>query len=369
MQHEHIYLVPGFFGFANLGDFRYFGHVLRFVQARYELEGRPCTVHEVQTRPTASLHHRAGLLADTILTTAGPHDRLHIVGHSSGGLDARLLLAPGTLLGDRDLQGIVRRTASVVTVSTPHWGTPAAALFGSLAGGALLRLLSAMTIVVLRRGHVPLQALVGIGRLARRVEHALDGERGMVDELLAALLDDLTAERREAVRAFMADVGDDQALLDQITPASMGLLNATLPDAPSVRYASVVTRARRPSLAGVAEIGIRPSAQAASALHFACHRMASFKRSPSWLTPDHDAVLRARWPQLQDDDNDGMVPTTSQPWGEVIHTADADHLDIIGHFAHPEGTPPHYDWIRTGTGFRSGPFDRAWTDVVEFQHG
>lgn len=366
---EQVYLVPGFFGFANLGDFRYFGHVRRFIQARFDGENQPCVVHEVQTRPTASLHHRAGLLADTILATAGPNDRIHIVGHSSGGLDARVLLAPGTILGDRDLAGITRRTASLVTVSTPHWGTPAAAAFGSLAGGALLRLLSAMTIVVLRRGQVPLKALVGIGRLARRAEQTLDGERGMVDELLAALLGDLTAERREAVRAFMADVGDDQALLDQITPAAMGLFNATLPDADSVRYGSVVTRARRPSLAGVAEIGLKPSAQAAAALHFACHRMAAFKREPTWLSAQHAQVLQARWPELLDDDNDGMVPTTSQPWGTVLHTADADHLDVIGHFSGAEGNPPHYDWIRTGTGFRNGPFDRVWSDVVAFQQG
>jgi len=32
---QHVWLVPGFFGFANLGDFAYFGHVREAFQTTW----------------------------------------------------------------------------------------------------------------------------------------------------------------------------------------------------------------------------------------------------------------------------------------------------------------------------------------------
>lgn len=43
-----IYLVPGFFGFANFGDLKYFGHVRDFLRRA----GLGAEVHVVPTRPT-----------------------------------------------------------------------------------------------------------------------------------------------------------------------------------------------------------------------------------------------------------------------------------------------------------------------------
>jgi hypothetical protein len=62
--------------------------------------------------------------------------------------------------------------------------------------------------------------------------------------------------------------------------------------------------------------------------------------------------------------NDGMVPTASQLWGEVIAGVWADHLDVIGHFDHPTHVPPHFDWLASGTGFTRLQFERLWTKVV-----
>ena len=43
-------------------------------------------------------------------------------------------------------------------------------------------------------------------------------------------------------------------------------------------------------------------------------------------------LLRKQFGEVIDsDDNDGIVPTLSQPWGKCIAVAQADHLDIIGH--------------------------------------
>jgi hypothetical protein len=65
-------------------------------------------------------------------------------------------------------------------------------------------------------------------------------------------------------------------------------------------------------------------------------------------------------------DNDGMVPTRSQVWGEIVHAAWGDHLDAIGHFYLPQHEPPHFDWINSGIGFALDDFERMWTAVGRF---
>ena len=61
---HHVYLVPGFFGFANLGDLTYFGHVREFLLAAFARRGLTLHVDVVATRPTASLPRRAERVLD-----------------------------------------------------------------------------------------------------------------------------------------------------------------------------------------------------------------------------------------------------------------------------------------------------------------
>ena len=49
-----------------------------------------------------------------------------------------------------------------------------------------------------------------------------------------------------------------------------------------------------------------------------------------------------------------------------IRAVEADHLDVIGHFSEPDTTPPHVDWIRTGSGFDLARFEATWTDIAHF---
>jgi hypothetical protein len=67
--------------------------------------------------------------------------------------------------------------------------------------------------------------------------------------------------------------------------------------------------------------------------------------------------------------NDGIVPTLSQTWGQVIHAAVADHLDVLGHFRDAAHEPPHVDWLVSGSGFDRGRFEALWGDVVRFLVG
>lgn len=73
-------------------------------------------VHE---RPQEMLmQERADLLAESLNRSLLKNRKIHLVGHSAGGIDARLVLHKYPELADRVL--------SVTTVGTPHRGTPIA---------------------------------------------------------------------------------------------------------------------------------------------------------------------------------------------------------------------------------------------------
>jgi len=367
---HHIYLVPGFFGFANLGELRYFAHVREFFSSRSRELGIATTIHVVRPHPTASLPKRAARILETVARTLPRrHGSIHLIGHSSGGLDARLLTSPNVSLPtDLEIDRFVPALRTVISVATPHHGTPVASFFTGLLGQKLLRLLSLSTIYVLRFGHLPIAALLQLGAVFARLDD-LGVNSVLLDELFGRLLSDFSIGRRRAVQALFAAIAEDQSLLLQLTPEGMDVFNALTRDRPGVRYGSVVTRARRPGMRSTLATGLDPSAQASHAIYGALYRVAAqtHRPTPPALTIKQARVLRRAYGRLPTPKaNDGVVPTRSQVWGEVIHAADADHLDVVGHFGDPDSTPPHFDWLTTGTGFTREKFDTLWTDIFEF---
>jgi len=367
---HRFYLVPGFFGFANLGELKYFGHVRDFlledaVRRRIDIE-----VHVVKTHPTSSLPKRAAGVANTIAATAdrrsGP---LHLIGHSSGGLDCRLLLTPGVRLPtDAKVEALTKRVRSLVTVATPHRGTPIASFFTGLLGQRLLQALSLSTIYVLRFGRLPIAALLQLGTIFARIDN-LAINSALLDELFGRLLADFSVGRRRAVRKLLAEVVADQALLLQLTPEGTDVLNAATSAPPGVRCGSVVTRARRPGVHSLLDAGLDPTAQATRMIYNTLYRLAA--RTPAARALDFTerqtlALRRAYGSVPRRGANDGVVPTQSQVWGQVVHAARCDHLDVIGHFRDPSHAPPHYDWLATGSGFTRAQFESLWRDVLVF---
>lgn len=367
---QHVYLVPGFFGFANLGDLRYFGHVRDFLLEHLPARGETVQVHVVPTPPTASLPVRAAVLLETLATTL-PDDGapVHLIGHSSGGLDVRLLLAPGVdLPSPRPVDPYAGRVRTALTVATPHHGTPVAGFFASLLGQRLLRVLSLSTIYLLRFGHHPLGALLQLGAVLARVDGHFGLDSALLDEVFDGLLADFSADRRAAITAFFRDVGNDQGLLTQLTPESMALFAATTTLRPGVRGASIVAQARPPGIASTLAVGIDSAGQATHAVYQMLHRLARLRpdRVAPLTDPQADA-LRTAYDTLPDADaNDGVVPTRSQPWADVIFAARADHLDVLGHFGDARREPPHVDWLTTGTGFDRRGFEALWTAAADF---
>lgn len=366
---HHVYLVPGFFGFANLGEFYYFGHLVTELERLFAVRGIAARVIRVPTHPTASVRHRAERLLATIAETADPDGPLHLVGHSAGGLDARLLVSPDVQLSTEvDVEAIARRVRSVVTVSTPHRGTPLASFFTEMSGRRLLWLLSLTTLYGLRFGHVPLSVLLRLGKLLTNLDK-VGVKPTMVDQLFNELLTDFSPDRQDAVRAFFKEVTDDQSLLVQLSPESMDLFNASVADRPGVVYGSVMTRARPPSLESRFTAGLSPYAQATQTIYGVLYRRVADHKAhyASPLDARHAPQLVQRLGSLPTaSDNDGIVPTRSQGWGELIDAAAADHLDVIGHFDAPKHVPPHLDWLATGSRFSRTQFDEVWSRVVDF---
>jgi triacylglycerol esterase/lipase EstA (alpha/beta hydrolase family) len=367
---HHIYLIPGFLGFANLGQIAYFGHVRRILAARFAADGLDARIHIVRTPPTASLPRRAVHVAKMIAATArddaGP---LHLIGHSSGGLDARLFTAPEVALPTSlDVERLAARVHSVITVATPHYGTPLASFFTTLRGQQLLQILSLLTIYMLHFGHLPLAGLLWMGsRFVRLGDLVANSE--LLDELFGRLLEDFTAARRRSVRAMLRDVVHDQALMLQLTPEAMEVFNASVLPRPGVRYGAVVAQAAHPNLCSTIAVGLDPAAQVTHAVYGVLYRLAAAtpRHLSPRLTPEVTRALRHAYGATPSaTDNDGIVPTRSQAWGRVIHAAVADHLDVLGHFRDASNDPPHVDWLVTGSGFDRGRFEALWSDVTRF---
>lgn len=368
MSRVHVVLVPGFFGFANLGDLAYFGHVHAFLRDAYAARGREPVLHVVPTIPTASLVRRAVRLADTLAADAVGDAPIHLVGHSSGGLDCRLLLAPGVALPARhDVESLAARVTHVVGVSTPHRGTPLAEFLATRLGAVLLELLSLATIYALRIGRMPISILLAIGAAYTRLDDSVLNS-ALLDQLFRDLLADFTPERRDAIARFLADVREDRGLLTQLMPEAMDTFAATTHDRPGVRYGAVVTRALPPTLQSWTMPGLDPSAHVLHLLYRALHAATrdSKARLPA-LAPAAVARLRAAYGALPDPtDNDGVVPTLSQVHGEVVHATCGDHLDVIGHYGDTTTTPPHVDWLVTGSGFDGARFASTWNAVADW---
>jgi hypothetical protein len=369
---QHIFLVPGFLGIENLGEVVYFAHVRDMLAQRFQQLGVDVEIHAVRNYATSSVRKRTLRLLETIHEHVGRDDApLHLIGHSTGGLDARLLCTPGARLGSAlDAERIARRVRTIVTVASPHHGTPLASFFTTRLGAQLLSVLSLGTIYLLRFGRLPISVVVRLAALFVRMHSRLGVlEHTIADQIFSQLLGDFSAARRDELNLLFADMARDVGLMPQLMPESMDMFDAVVGAYPGIRCGSVIAGAKPRLLRGALQIGLDPYAQATHALFQAMHRLAS--EMDSRYLPELDAAQLARLrdglgDETKPDDNDGIVPVCSQIWGEIIHVAQADHFDVIGHFADPKHNPPHYDWLASNSGFDRTRFEQLWDAVTRF---
>lgn len=379
------------FGFGKLATYDYFAHVARALKERFAAAGHGLETHVVDVAPTASIRRRAVRLAELIASTAGADPSsdggspLHILGHSTGGLDARLVASPSARLpiaGEK--LGWMPRLKSITTMSTPHYGTPLASFFATVSGQRMLYAVSALTFIALSVGAPPLAAasalVVAIGQLDRAV---LGMELKILDRTTDALMKALEPAQSREVRDFLDAISKDQGAMVQLMPEAMDLFQSGVEDRPGVVYQSTVAAAPPPSARRLARAMLSPWRALSSTLFTTLYGITGRLDENYPCAPDDaNEQLRALFAELPTPRaNDGVVPTRSQLWGKVVWAGAADHLDVLGHFTsavpseiaarpfwarlfarRPDAV--HVDWLTSGSNFDEAQFDRLMDAIA-----
>ncbi|HVU02481.1 MAG TPA: hypothetical protein VHE30_12045 [Polyangiaceae bacterium] len=370
-EQHHVFLIPGLFGFTQLAGYDYFGHVERAIGARFAGAGVPCRIHLVPSLPTSSITARAAETARTVTRAAGASGPIHLLGHSSGGLDARLCVSPSRRVRfSTDEIDWASRVRTLVSVNTPHYGTPLAAYFSTVSGTRLLSALSLLTVTTLSLGHAPLAALAGAVSAIRAIDGRLGLDIRFVDDMTENLLRFVGEQGRKEIRTFLTRMKEDQAGIVQLMPEVCELFNTTTRDEPRIRYGCVMTCAPPPGPRRLVPAVLSPLRALQLVVYTTLFGVASsVDQRYHYAAPSleesralHLGLHREATPDLVD----GIVPTLSMLWGELLWCGPADHLDVVGHFEDDFRHGEHVDWLHSGAHFRRKDFDAMADAVVGF---
>lgn len=136
----HIVLVPGFGAFDALGQIQYYSGITGVFQhwRSHKRNSSSVVLHYFDNLPTAAVSSRAARLRSYLAKRIArgeimDHDKIVLVGHSTGGLDIRRLICDlhqhenqyipvddGRMVFSRQIREAM---AAVVFLSVPHWGT------------------------------------------------------------------------------------------------------------------------------------------------------------------------------------------------------------------------------------------------------
>jgi hypothetical protein len=366
MTKRLVFLVPGFFGFTSVGALSYFEDVERALDRALRRRGIEARIVRCMTQPTASITRRANALRRQVLRSGGLKAReLHFIGHSTGGLDVRMLLTPGVKFARGDTEErIARLTRTAISVVTPHHGTPLANHFLTVQGQTLLLVLSALATSGHGRGAI-LATAKAIALVARLDDWL--GRRGTtLDRIADSLLRKIRFDRRDPVWKYLGEIERDQGAVLQLTPEGIDMFAAAVADRPDVDYSCVAAGVPTPREEFKLKLLRDPEYLALRSLFRLLHALAA-RPHPHYPYPkpakavqrrlDRDLGFKAT-PGI----SDGIVPTLSQLHGRVLHVARADHLDVVGHYTLASGHTG--DWLPSGAGFTPEAFEATWEAVA-----
>jgi len=358
---DAVVLIPGFIGFSRIGRFYYFSErISAALRAGLEARlGRSVVVVPACTRPIDSLQVRQRFLLDQLQLVCGALpglQRLHLVGHSTGGVDAQLLTCdrPVNDSSWSEFDAVRRRIASVVAIAAPHRGT-----FLSRSMGA--RFLAS-----------PRRYLRGFGVFARLAADMIPV--ALRHPAAGDLLSGLTHQLPEAC-LFLKRMWEHRELIEELDPDAMAALRARVTPERRVPLTSFVT------VAGLSEDAPVP----ADPLFRDLHALTADPVVPE--LPGLESTLerlRAHRHVIAGDAafdpetidvraSDGVVTAGLQ----LLDPADplelggivvADHADVIGHYdrkpALLEKDPLNVGIFHSGSGFNDDAFFELYGQVV-----
>ena len=363
LARDVVVLVPGFLGFARFGNFYYFADRVSAV-LRGALEarlGRPVPVVPCTILPTHGLAARQRYVLAFLAELMGKVpavERFHLVGHSTGGVDAQLLTCAPKANGvpwSAEDDVIRRRIRTVVTISAPHQGT-------TLAETPLAQLFAT--------GRVSLSAIAALARLGWDALRVLPTQI----EAPGALNPDWTPD----IAKFVIQIFQKRKLAEDLRPDAMEALRRNVqPDLP-ITLSTIVTAAEpradeeRPSepffadlSALTASVRHAPSDTVERTIGVLRRRIRSdvLIKSPLGLIPvSIDARL-----------NDGIVNSARQ----MVNTADprelaaiviAEHADVLGHYDRRDALIPgrvlNAGLFHSGAGFGDDEFFALYRRVA-----
>src|SRR5262245_16431215 len=364
-----LYLSPGLFGFNQIGAYAYFKHVERGFARRMADAGREARVHLVEAAPTASIRRRAISLVSEMARSEQPGDTIHLVGHSTGGLDARLVACRTSSLADHRIDALRPRIRSVTTINTPHFGTPLASFFATVSGQRLLYVLSALTVMALKVGAPPLAITSSLVAAFGRIDRVFGLEVKLLDRITETIVRALDDASSRDLRGYLAGLRDDQGGIIQLSPESMELFCLSVDDAPGVVYQSTASYAPAPGVRHWARSLASPWTSPSATIFTTLYQLAAMQhrmypcepQSTDWNHTLIDCLGQVPPPLA----NDGIVPFRSQLWGKLVWAGQGDHLDVVGHFAGSRRDDEHVDWLSSGAKFDRQRFDSLLDAVVK----
>lgn len=352
-----VILVPGFLGFANVGGFYYFADRVSTTlrAALQERTGHTIPVVPLCTMPTASLVHRQTKLVDSLkqlLALGSSITRLHLVGHSAGGVDAHLLTCArplGRATWTAAAQQVREKIASVVTIASPHHGT-----------------VMADSAEVLLRG---VQGFLSTTRMLWHLKNVVwrDGE---TVEAMAAVLTSMTKST-----GFLWQIATNHDLIRDLRTASMARIRESQGES-SVPLLSFVTLAPPPGegsdpfFADLYRFAARMGDRATEAV--VQENLGLIKRNLEHAIRESTVQV----PEITALASDGIVNSVrqlvaarSETFGGVVV---ADHADVMGHYDRLNDPVSQQvvnsGLFHSGARFRCEQFFSLYGQVAKFIH-
>jgi len=353
-----IVLVPGFLGFARTGGYYYFADRL-CAGVRGALESsmrRPVPVIPACTLPMDHLVARQQYLLNElrrIVERIGRVKRIHLVGHSAGGVDAQLITCDRPLAAERwsaQDERVREKIASVIGIAAPHHGT-------CLADAPIAELLAD-----------PLRHVRLLPSLARplwnlsRLVANLDSTHTIASSMLHNFPDSAQ---------FLWEITANRGLIQDLAPRSMQAVREYAQSSHPALLRSFVT--------------VVPESMSADPFFKDLKALTSdTSRSPA--TPQllvSAAELQNAAPkaiqsggivlQFDERSSDGVVNSIRQLCNpddpqELAGIVVGDHADVLGHYDRVDallgGRPLNEGLFRSGSGFGDDQFFELYRDVA-----